>query len=171
MKVVLLRLGHRKQRDQRTTTHCALAARALGAGGMWYTGEKDPGMEEAVTGVAGTWGGRFFVRHADGWKKVLRLLKRQGFVSVHLTMYGLPYEKKIPALRRKNIVVVVGGGKVPKEVYYAADYNMAVTSQPHSEVAALGVFLERLGVNAVFTGARLRVVPQERGKKVVGRRV
>ena len=51
-----------------------------------------------------------------------------------------------------------------------ADWNVGVTSQPHSEVSALAVFLhelregEELGVS--FPGARRRVVPQARGKRV-----
>lgn len=168
MALVLLRLGHRQQRDQRITTHCALTARAFGAVGMWYTGEKDPGMEESVKKVAGHWGGRFFVRHSESWKSVLKLMKKQGFASAHLTVYGLPYQKQVPALKRKrNILLMVGGGKVPSEVYQAADWNIAVTGQPHSEVASLAVILDRLGRTGRFAGAELRVVGQERGKLVV----
>jgi len=55
-------------------------------------------------------------------------------------------------------------------VYDHADWNVAVTSQPHSEVAALAVFLDRL-----FEGAELdrewadadrEIVPQATGKRV-----
>ena len=169
MAVLLLRLGHRPLRDQRTTTHCALVARAFGADGMWYTGEKDTGMEEAILGVARTWGGLFFVRHADSWKTVIQA--HRAFASVHLTVYGLPYQTVVPLLRKKrNLLLIVGGGKVPKEVYQTGDYNVAVTGQPHSEVAALAILLDRLGRGARFPGAKLKVVPQERGKKVVSLR-
>ncbi|HJW97957.1 MAG TPA: tRNA (cytidine(56)-2'-O)-methyltransferase, partial [Candidatus Bathyarchaeia archaeon] len=34
VKIVVLRWGHRPQRDARLTTHVALAARALGANGL-----------------------------------------------------------------------------------------------------------------------------------------
>ncbi|MCG7848715.1 MAG: tRNA (cytidine(56)-2'-O)-methyltransferase, partial [ANME-2 cluster archaeon] len=33
MNIVVLRLGHRPERDQRVTTHVGLTARALGASG------------------------------------------------------------------------------------------------------------------------------------------
>ena len=65
----------------------------------------------------------------------------------------------------------MGSEKVPRELYDAADFNISVTSQPHSEVAAMAVFLHEL-----FRGkppgkksknARIKVVPQQRGKKVV----
>jgi len=52
------------------------------------------------------------------------------------------------------------------------DFNVAVGNQPHSEVAALAVFLDRLtegeGLRAQFDG-RLKVLPCERGKRVVDR--
>lgn len=38
------------------------------------------------------------------------------------------------------------------------------TNQPHSEVAALGVLLNRLGIKTSFKKARLKIIPQERGK-------
>jgi tRNA (cytidine56-2'-O)-methyltransferase len=60
--------------------------------------------------------------------------------------------------------------KVPGEVYDIADWNVAMTSQPHSEVSALAVFLHELfggrELGAVFSDARLRIVPQTRGKSV-----
>ena len=68
------------------------------------------------------------------------------------------------------MLIVVGGMKVPGEVYDLADWNVAVTSQPHSEVSALAVFLHELfggrELGAVFGDARLRIVPQTRGKSV-----
>ena len=70
-------------------------------------------------------------------------------------------------------LVVVGGPKVPGEVYGLADWNVSVTSQPHSEVSALAVFLHELfegrELDGVFEGARMRITPQERGKRVNGR--
>ena len=67
-------------------------------------------------------------------------------------------------------LVVVGGAKVPGEVYGMVDWNVAVTSQPHSEVSALAVFLHELfegsELDASFKGAKLRVRPQARGKLV-----
>jgi tRNA (cytidine56-2'-O)-methyltransferase len=71
-------------------------------------------------------------------------------------------------------LVVVGGTKVPGGVYGLADWNVSVTSQPHSEVSALAVFLHEFfggrELGGVFEGARLRVSPQERGKRVEGGR-
>lgn len=39
--IAVLRLGHRKKRDARVTTHVCLAARAFGASKIILSGEKD----------------------------------------------------------------------------------------------------------------------------------
>ena len=171
MAIQVPRLGHRPARDKRVTTHLFLAARAFGASGAIYTGRRDPKLEETVKGVVSDWGGTFSLEFADGWRDVVQGWKRSGRV-VHLTMYGLPLQDVIGEIRDDpaDKLVVVGGAKVPGEVYGLADWNVAVTSQPHSEVSALAVFLQELlegrGLRTVFEGARLRVVPQERGKRV-----
>jgi tRNA (cytidine56-2'-O)-methyltransferase len=69
--------------------------------------------------------------------------------------------------------VLVGSQKVPSEFYSieVSDFNVAVGNQPHSECAALAIFLDRyfLGksLGKSFENAKLRIVPQERGKKIV----
>ncbi len=158
----MLRMGHRPQRDKRVTTHCALVARAFGAEGIIYSGVKDPKFEETIHKVVGSWGGPFFVRYEKSWRKAIREFKGK---KAHLTMYGLPFEEvHIP---KGNLLVIVGAEKVPGEVYSLADYNIAIGSQPHSEIAALAVFLYHIsGVKEEFDGARLRITPSIRGKKV-----
>lgn len=166
MKILVLRLGHRKQRDKRVSTHCALVARAFGADGIVYTGEKDAQMENSVKKVVKKWGGQFFIKYERNWKNVLNRFKG---IKIHLTMYGMPLQKKINEIKKisGNKLVVIGSEKVPSEVYALADYNVAVTSQPHSEIAALAVFLHELGEKKKFAKAKLRVLPQERGKKMI----
>ena len=67
--------------------------------------------------------------------------------------------------------MVVGAEKIPFEVYEHADFNVGVTNQPHSEIAALAVFLDRLfegrELDREWEDADQVVVPQEAGKKVV----
>ncbi|RLI96876.1 MAG: tRNA (cytidine(56)-2'-O)-methyltransferase [Candidatus Aenigmatarchaeota archaeon] len=166
--ITILRLGHRIFRDQRITTHCALAGRALGADGMVYTGQKDRDTEDSVRKVAEQWGGKFSIRHSDSYKGEI-----DGFrgISVHLTVYGMPFQEKMAEIRRKkDIMLIVGGEKVPPDVYEKSDYNLAVTSQPHSEIASLALFLheyfqgKELGKR--FPSPRLKVVPQAKGKMV-----
>jgi tRNA (cytidine56-2'-O)-methyltransferase len=171
MEIHVLRLGHRPARDKRVTTHLMLAARAFGSDGVVYTGTRDPLLEHTVRKMCANWGGSFGVRYDKDWRRVVHDWVGRGIV-VHLTMYGLPIQRVIPSIRDdpNDKLVVVGGAKVPGEVYSRADWNVAVTSQPHSEVSALAVFLHELfegrELDLEFDGARLRVDPQERGKKV-----
>ena len=167
--VTVLRLGHRPSRDKRISTHLLLAARAFGASSAVYTGVKDPGLEESVSEVARDWGGVFPVEYSRGYRDVIRGWKGK---VVHLTMYGLPVQDVIAEIRAdpEPKLVVVGGAKVPGEVYGLADWNVSVTLQPHSEVSALAVFLDRLTegkmLSHVFPGARFRIEPTARGKHV-----
>ena len=169
MDVHVLRLGHRPSRDKRLSTHVILAARAFGASGATYTGDRDPGLEESIGRVVSEWGGSFTFEFSGSWRSVISGWRGR---VVHLTMYGLPVREVIPEIRGEDsdILVVVGGAKVPGEVYGLADWNVGVTSQPHSEVSALAVFLHELWegeeLGLVFPGARRRVVPQARGKRV-----
>jgi len=163
--IAVLRLGHRPLRDKRITTHVALAARAFGAQGVFLATE-DRKLRESVERVVESWGGEFFFRIRKDWK---RFLKEWEGVTVHLTMYGLPFEENMGELRDKDLLVVLGAEKVPGEVYRLVDYNLAVGHQPHSEISALALFLDRYTnggwVNKDF-GGDLKIRPSERGKKL-----
>ncbi|MCI4365095.1 MAG: tRNA (cytidine(56)-2'-O)-methyltransferase [Thermoplasmata archaeon] len=163
-------MGHRAGRDPRLTTHLALTARALGATRMLLH-PPDPDLAKRVEAVVRRWGGRFEVLPAAEWRTTVRAF--DGTV-VHLTMYGLAIQRLLPRLRRaRKVLLVVGGAKVPPDLYRLAHYNVAVGHQPHSEVAALAVALDRLlGTprSAPLEGAQQRIVPRARGKRVVGGR-
>ncbi len=165
-EVWVLRLGHRPSRDKRVTTHVALAARALGARGI-VVSTKDPELEKVVAGVVERFGGDFEIRTGVKWREFIR--EFDGDV-VHLTMYGVHIDDAMERIASERVLVVVGAEKVPPEVYQMAKFNVAVGNQPHSEVAALAVFLDRFlggeGLRKDFKG-RLRILPCERGKKVV----
>ena len=165
MEVYVLRLGHRP-RDKRVSTHVALTARAFGARGIYFDVE-DKSVFESVRDVVERWGGDFFIEPVN-WREFLR--KFEG-LKVHLTMYGIPLPQKLEEIKRADrVLVVVGAEKVPPEVYEMCDLNVSIGTQPHSEVAALAVFLEKvLGrvFDLSFEDAKIRVIPSERGKKVV----
>jgi tRNA (cytidine56-2'-O)-methyltransferase len=131
----------------------------------------DPGLALRVADLARGWGGSFAVVGIEDWKRVIRSF--EGLV-VHLTMYGQPLERVLPRLRRAaRVLIVVGGAKVPADLYRLSSLNVAVGHQPHSEVAAVAVVLDRmLGApeRRRFADAKRRVVPRSRGKKVVVRR-
>ena len=167
--IVVLRLGHRPTRDQRVTTHVALTARALGADEVWVSTE-DRGLEKTVESVVARFGGNFTIRTGVNWRKAVKSWKGD---VVHLTMYGERLSKALPTLKRKDVMVVVGAEKVPRELYDLAGRNISVGNQPHSEVAALAIFLDRYSggrsLERDFKG-KFRIVPNPRGKTVIDRR-
>lgn len=151
------------------TTHVALVARAFGADGIILT-TKDASVERSVNKVTELWGGPFFIRSGESWRKVIEDWRSNGGSVVHLTMYGLPVEDVLPRLRGKDLLIVVGAEKVPSEIFELADFNVAVTNQPHSEVGALAVMLNNLfsGIKSEkkhFNG-KLRIIPSDKGKNV-----
>ncbi len=171
MRVEVVRLGHRPERDKRMTTHVCLTARAFGADRV-YVDTADNELEERMARVAEQFGGEFEVRTGVSPRG---LIKSSRAKVVHLTMYGENVaawdEARWGELRSEPcILVVVGSTKVPREYYEMADVNVAVGNQPHSEVAALAVFLDRLTDGEALRhdmGGRMTVVPQERGKLVI----
>lgn len=169
-EVVVLRMGHRPGRDQRMSTHAGLVARAFGADGIIYSDYEVGGIKESLRRVRERWGGSFFVRGGESWRKVIREWKNSGGKVAHLTMYGLPVDKCISELRGEDLLVVIGAEKVPGEVYEMADFNIAIGNQPHSEIAALAVFLDRFfegeELEREFPGAERRIVPSDSGKEV-----
>ena len=176
METIILRLGHRLPRDERISTHVALVARAFGADGMIYSGQHDSGLESSVASLASQWGGDFRVMYDKNFRKVIRDHKEKGFVVLHLTMYGISLPEAIGKLKTLNpkLLVVVGSQAVPGDMWELADFNISVTNQPHSEVGALAVVLDRLmdgmelerEFDERFKG-KVRIEPSEQGKRVI----
>jgi len=167
MDIYVLRLGHRPERDKRLSTHVALTARAFGAKGIYFD-IFDEKVFESIKDVVERWGGDFFIENVDSWRQ---LIKEFDGIVIHLTMYGIPLPEKLEEIKKASkVLILIGAEKVPPEVYQLADFNIAIGNQPHSEVAALAVFLDRLLDGEVFKkqfeNAKIRVVPSERGKIV-----
>lgn len=171
-RVYVLRLGHRVGRDKRITTHVGLVARAFGANGFILGDVCDESVLSSLRKVMEIWGGSMHIECGVDSKKYVSSWRSSGGEVVHLTMYGLLLDDVIDEIRSspKPKLVVVGAEKVERYFYENADYNIAVGSQPHSEVSALALFLDRLyrasWTQIEFEGAKLRVVPSRRGKRV-----
>lgn len=165
--IAVLRWGHRAVRDERITTHVCLVARAFGANKVIVSGENAGSTVSSVKKIASAWGGKFEIEYTKNWRKILE--EWNGKI-VHLTMYGERLQDKIGEMReKKDLLVIVGSQKVPPELYQKATYNIAVTSQPHSEVAALAVFLheyfEGNELEKDFPNAKVKIKPNPRGKE------
>lgn len=166
--IVVLRLGHRISRDKRVTTHVALVARAFGADKIFIS-MKDRKIEENIRSICRRFGGDFEITTGVDYKKII---KQWNGTIVHLTMYGEKLDIVDKIDRKKDLLVVVGAEKVPPQVYVMADFNISIGNQPHSEVAALAIFLDRytqgMWQKKSFKG-KIEILPSDNGKKVMSR--
>ncbi len=108
-------------------------------------------------------------------KEVVEQWKKDGGIVVHLTMYGLNLtdvlDQLYNELNSRKILVVIGSEKVDPWYYSNSDYNIGIGNQPHSEVAAIAIFLDRIykgeELKLEFSDAKLLIIPQKSGKKVI----
>ncbi len=179
-KIVVLRWGHRPVRDARLTTHVALASRALGADGIIISDVQDRKIQESIEKINRNWGGKFIFTMGTKWQTALKEWKNKGGIVVHLTAYGenIQISNVLGRIRKtgKDIMIVVGSQKVPREFYteQVSDYNVAIGNQPHSECASLAIFLDRFfegkELTKSFENAKVKIIPQQRGKKLAAER-
>ena len=168
----MLRMGHRFFRDSRVTTHVCLTARALGADGVIIADREDKTVESTIREVARRFGGDFSIESGKPWRKTIREWSDRGGKIVHLTAYGLRLPDVIQEINKadRDILVVVGSEKMPGEVFKLADWNVSVTNQPMSEVAALAVFLDwKLQHHAfdnAFPNGQVEIIPSSDQKRV-----
>ncbi len=173
--VYVLRWGHRP-RDFRVTTHVALTARAFKAKGFFLSDVEDIYVKRSINETVNNWGGPFEFCMGTPWKETIKEWRMgRGFV-VHLTMYGVNLDKELISkirVREGDLLLVVGSRKVPREFFSQkiSDFNIAVGNQPHSEVAAVAIFLDRLlkksELSEEFKDAKFKVIPSERGKRIL----
>jgi len=163
--IKVLRLGHRLGRDDRISTHVGLTARQWGADEIVFSGEKDDGVLESQRDIIERWGGEVEIRYTEEWKKEIKEFEG---LKIHLTMYGEKINEKIKELQKEfskeDLLIVVGAEKVPRWVYKNVDKNISVGNQPHSEIAALAVFMDRIKGGEIkedFKDAEIYVEPSE----------
>ena len=73
-------------------------------------------------------------------------------------------------LKKQDLLIIIGAEKVPAELYDLSDLNISIGNQPHSEVAALAIFLDRYTngnwINKRYNG-KIEIIPKNKGKKVI----
>jgi len=166
--IAVLRLGHRIGRDKRITTHVALVARTFGADTIYIT-TKDQSIEDNIQSIAKRWGNTTF--SIETGVKAKQIINNWNGQIIHLTMYGQQLKEALPRIdTTKDTLIIIGAEKVPAYIYQEADINVAVGNQPHSEVAALAIFLDRLTQgsweDATHHDGALYIEPNPKGKTV-----
>lgn len=147
--------------------YVALTSRAFGAEKM-YLHRSDGRVVETVRDVVGKFGGNFVVEPTDNPKKIV---KEWSGKILHLTMFGLPIDENLDEIKKieEPILVVVGAEKVPPWVFEYSDFNIAIGSQPHSEVSALAIALSKISedsYNQNFEGP-IQVIPSGERRNMV----
>ncbi|WP_371504175.1 tRNA (cytidine(56)-2'-O)-methyltransferase [Nitrosopumilus adriaticus] len=170
MVIEVVRIGQRVVRDDRVTTHVALVSRAFGADRIFMS-EINPEIKDTIEKINRTWGGKFEVEFIDKWKSIVKKKKEDNFKIIHLSMYGQNINDAQKELQKEeNLLIVVGAEKVPREIYELADYNVGVGSQPHSEISALAILLDRIQKGKQFEkdfpDAKRKIIPTKNGKNV-----
>lgn len=175
-RLIVLRMGHRVHRDARVTTHVCLTARAFGAEGVVVSDVVDEELERVVGKVVKAFGGSFWIKTGEPWKRFVKDWIGGGNELIHLTMYGIPISEAIGEIRSspRDKLVAVGSQKVPGELYGLATWNVSITNQPISEVSALAIFLDRYfegrELDSKFEGAEIEVIPSKDGKRIIRKR-
>jgi len=167
--ITVLRIGHRISRDKRITTHVALVARAFGADNI-FIDSKDKKIEDTINSICTRFGGPFKIKSGFNVKKTL---SEWNGTIVHLTMYGEELTKSIKKIdKEKDLLIIVGAEKVRPLIYEKADFNISIGNQPHSEVSALSIFLDRytngLWQKKRFNG-KIEILPSDKGKRVISK--
>jgi tRNA (cytidine56-2'-O)-methyltransferase len=171
MKIEVLRIGTRLVRDDRVTTHVTLVSRAFGASKI-YMYDANPEINQTISKVNKMWGSDFKVEIIDNWKNIVKLKKKESFKIVHLTMYGENINTIQEEIRKEEkILIIVGAEKVPREAYDMADYNIAIGNQPHSEISALAILLDRIlqgkQLQKKYSDGEREIIPTKKGKNVI----
>jgi len=168
--ITVLRIGHRMPRDKRITTHVSLVARAFGADNILID-TNDKKIETTINSTCTRFGGDFKIQTGINSKKII---KNWDGTIVHLTMYGQQTDKAIEKIdRKKNLLIIVGAEKVPPWIYEQADFNISIGNQPHSEVAALAIFLDRYTKGSWLEkkyDGKIQIQPCDKGKKVISKK-
>jgi tRNA (cytidine56-2'-O)-methyltransferase len=139
---------------------------------VYVSDAHDSQLEETVRRVIDDFGGTFAVETGVHWRSTISQWKKSNGEVIHLTAYGRPLPTIIDEIKhsKRDKLVVVGSEKMPGEVFHLADWNVAVTNQPISEVSALGIFLDWLFSHRLreeFLNGRIKIIPSERGKRIV----
>lgn len=123
-------------------------------------------LKKTVKDVNDRFGGGFSIEKRGDWKG---LIKNWEGDSIHLTMYGKKIDEFFSENEVKKPLVIIGAEKVPRDVYELSDHNVSVGNQPHSEVAALAVFMDRYNNRSVpeISEGEMVVLPSSEGKRVV----
>ncbi len=160
--IVVLAIGKPKYESM---VDICLTARALGASSVVLTSsshEMNSKLKRFCSFITNKWGGSFSAQFTSNWKNYMH--SKTNYKTVYLTRYGIPIQKQQYSIRSyKNILLIISTDKEMPELNKLSDFNISITAQPHSSIAAMAIFLNtyyagrELSLN--FSKAQYKVVP------------
>ena len=144
-----------------------MTSRAFGASKVAFTIKEDRKVQNTLRKVSKEWGGKFSIAFNTDYMKMIG--NSPNYKTVFLTQYGVPVEKVKHSIRTyKNMTIVVAlSSKYTQKLMEVADFNVSITTQPHSSTSAIAVFLNTYfngRENAIqFENATTKIIPAERG--------
>lgn len=128
----------------RCSYECSLnlaeTARAFGASEIAFTSASDAKLKQKISTLNSKWGGKFSVLFIKNYMEFIH--SKAPYKKVLLTRYGTPISKSIYTLRTyKNLLIIITMREAQKSVERLVDFRVSITTQPHSSVSALAVFL------------------------------
>ncbi len=149
----------------------AMVSRAFGASNITFCpGEKDgKRLIKYCQAMSRRWGGNFGVSYTDDWKRFIA--ERKNYLKIYLTRYGMSMTKLGYQVRTyKNVLAIVSFTESIKPLYDAADFNMSITTQPHSCSSSVAVFLHEFysgrELSMHFENAKYKINPGDHGVRV-----
>ena len=98
-------------------------------------------MQVSPRGGAGSSESKLY-RIGKTLRKLGKKKEARWFISLCI---GINIDDMTERLSKENkVLVIIGAEKVPHEVFELADFNISISNQPHSEIAALAIFLDRI---------------------------
>jgi tRNA (cytidine56-2'-O)-methyltransferase len=151
------------------SVNLAQTARAFGASEIIFVAKPDPHLKRSISMLNAKWGGTFLVSFSHNYKEVVKA--KQSYKIVYLTRFGTPINKVIYSIKTyKNLLVVITTKESLPEILKIADFDVSVTTQPHSGSSALAVllhlFYEGRELAMHFENAKYKIVPGEHGTKM-----
>lgn len=146
-----------------------LVARAFGASEIVFTSDNKKLISKSqrfCKGMCADWGGRFNISFTSNWKAYIK--NKKNYKTVYLTRYGIPMKQMRYTLRAyKNLLVIASFSEEINALYEFADFNISITSQPHtiaSSITALLLAYYRDREPSIhFENAKYKIIPEPHG--------
>ena len=150
-------------------TDICLIARAFGASEIVFTMNDSKLKSKAqrfCNDICKKWGGSFSVSFTNNWKAYIK--NKRNYKTIYLTRYGTPMRQAEYVLRTyKNMLIIASFSEKINELYTIADFNISITSQPHTVASSitslLRAYYRNRELSMHFENAKYKVIPEPHG--------